>query len=106
MIVHTFAFRWKPGVTAEQQARVVSVIRALKGQILGLLATYVGTNFLRARRAMNSAAPCTSPTAPLFLRLPGKKQRSMLQLVPHLAASSVLPLSHHGDKRHRNCRAE
>jgi Stress responsive A/B Barrel Domain len=45
MIVHTFAFRWKPGVTAEQKARVISAIRALQGQIPGLLATYVGTNF-------------------------------------------------------------
>ena len=45
MIVHTFAFRWKPGVTDEQKARVIAANRALQGQIPGLLATYVGTNF-------------------------------------------------------------
>jgi hypothetical protein len=67
MIVHTFAYRWKLGVTAERQARVVSAIRALRDRSPGLLGTYVGTNFLRARRAMNSAAPCTSPTGPPFL---------------------------------------
>jgi hypothetical protein len=44
MIVHTFAFRWKPGVTDEQKGKVVSAIRALQGQIPGLLATHVGAN--------------------------------------------------------------
>jgi len=44
MIVHTFAFRWKPGVTEEEKAKVVTAIRALQGQIPGLLATHVGTN--------------------------------------------------------------
>jgi stress responsive alpha/beta barrel protein len=45
MIIHTFTFRWKPGVTQEQKLRVQTEIRALQGQIPGLLETYVGTNF-------------------------------------------------------------
>ena len=44
MLIHTFAFRWKPGVTAEQKERVIVSIRALQGQIPGLLNTWVGTN--------------------------------------------------------------
>lgn len=45
MIIHTFAFRWKPGVTDEQKLRVQTEIRALQGQIPGLLETHVGANF-------------------------------------------------------------
>jgi len=45
MVIHTFAFRWKTGVTAEQKARAAAEIRALQGQIPGLLETFVGENF-------------------------------------------------------------
>lgn len=45
MILHTFAFRWKPGVTDEQRRRVIDAIRNLQGRIPGLLATWVGENF-------------------------------------------------------------
>jgi Stress responsive A/B Barrel Domain len=45
MIVHTFAFRWKPEVTSDQKAKVVVAIRGLQGQVPGLLATHVGANF-------------------------------------------------------------
>ena len=45
MVIHTFAFRWKAGVTEEQKLRVQSAIRALQGQIPGLLETHVGANF-------------------------------------------------------------
>jgi hypothetical protein len=45
MCIHVFAFRWKPGVTEDQKARVVSEIRALQGRIPGLLETWVGKNF-------------------------------------------------------------
>src|ERR1700733_443748 len=45
MVIHTFAFRWKPGVTPEQKEKVVTSIRALQGRIPGLLHTWVGTNF-------------------------------------------------------------
>ncbi len=45
MIVHTFAFRWKPGVTDEQKQRVRSEILALQTQIPGILETNVGFNF-------------------------------------------------------------
>jgi hypothetical protein len=45
MVLHTFAFRWKPGVTEEQKQRVIAEIRALQGQIPGLLETHVGVNF-------------------------------------------------------------
>jgi hypothetical protein len=44
MYMHMFAFRWKPGVTEEQKRRVVKEIRALEGQIPGLLETAVGMN--------------------------------------------------------------
>jgi Stress responsive A/B Barrel Domain len=44
MVIHTFAFRWKPGVTTEQKSRVIAEIRALQGQIPGLVETLVGTN--------------------------------------------------------------
>ena len=44
MIIHTFAFRWKPNVTVDQKAHVITEIRALQGQIPGLLETLVGTN--------------------------------------------------------------
>ena len=45
MVIHTFAFRWKAGVTEEQKLRVQTAIRALQGQIPGLLETHVGANF-------------------------------------------------------------
>jgi len=44
MYMHMFAFRWKPGVTEEEKRRVVTEIRALQGQIPGLLETAVGMN--------------------------------------------------------------
>jgi Stress responsive A/B Barrel Domain len=44
MYMHMFAFRWKPGVTEEQKQRVAAEIRALQGQIPGLLETAVGMN--------------------------------------------------------------
>ena len=44
MVVHTFAFRWKTGVREDQKARAIVEIRALQGQIPGLLETSVGTN--------------------------------------------------------------
>jgi hypothetical protein len=45
MVIHTFAFRWKPGVNEEQQQRVIAAIRALQGRIPGLEETWVGVNF-------------------------------------------------------------
>ncbi len=45
MVIHTFAFRWKPGVSAEQRQRVIDAIRNLQGRIPGLEETWVGTNF-------------------------------------------------------------
>ena len=44
MVIHTFAFRWKPGVTDDQKQRVIQEIRALQRQIPGLVETLVGTN--------------------------------------------------------------
>jgi hypothetical protein len=44
MVIHTFGFRWKPGVTAAQRAEASKIIRALQGQIPGLLNTWVGEN--------------------------------------------------------------
>jgi hypothetical protein len=45
MVIHIFAFRWKPGVSDEQRQRVIAAIRNLKGRIPGLEETWVGTNF-------------------------------------------------------------
>ncbi|HTH53305.1 MAG TPA: Dabb family protein [Edaphobacter sp.] len=45
MVIHTFIFRWKPEVTAEQKQRALEEIQALKGPIPGLLEVYVGHNF-------------------------------------------------------------
>lgn len=45
MIIHTFAFRWKAGVREDQKARAITEIRALQGQVPGLLETWVGINF-------------------------------------------------------------
>jgi hypothetical protein len=44
MVIHTFAFRWKPNVTDDQKQRVIDEIRALQGQIPGVLETWVGIN--------------------------------------------------------------
>ena len=44
MYIHMFAFRWKPDVTEAEKRRVLSEIRALEGQIPGLLETHVGMN--------------------------------------------------------------
>jgi hypothetical protein len=44
MVIHTFAFRWKPAVTDDQKQHAITEIRALQGQIPGLLETLVGVN--------------------------------------------------------------
>lgn len=44
MVIHTFAFRWKPGVTADQKQQAIEAIRALQGRIPGLTETAVGAN--------------------------------------------------------------
>ena len=44
MVIHTFAFRWKPSVTNEQKQRAIQEIRALQGQIPGLVETFGGVN--------------------------------------------------------------
>ena len=44
MVIHTFAFRWKSGVTSDQKQQVIVAIRALQGQIPGLLEIWVGQN--------------------------------------------------------------
>jgi len=45
MIIHTFAFRWKAHASEDQKLRAIAAIRALQGQIPGLLETCVGVNF-------------------------------------------------------------
>jgi hypothetical protein len=44
MFIHTFAFRWKPTITDDQKQHAIQEIRALQGQIPGLLETLVGVN--------------------------------------------------------------
>ncbi|MDQ2834896.1 MAG: Dabb family protein [Acidobacteriota bacterium] len=45
MVIHTFYFRWKPATTPAEKQRAQTEIRALQGQIPGLLETLVGVNF-------------------------------------------------------------
>jgi stress responsive alpha/beta barrel protein len=52
MVIHAFAFRWKPNVTADQKLRVQTEILALQGQIPGLLETHVGFT-LRSAKGTN-----------------------------------------------------
>jgi hypothetical protein len=44
MVIHTFAFRWKSGVTSEQKQGAIAGIRDLQGRIPGLIETWVGEN--------------------------------------------------------------
>ena len=44
MFIHCFAFRWKDGTTEAQKEQAALEIRALQGQIPGLLETLVGVN--------------------------------------------------------------
>jgi Stress responsive A/B Barrel Domain len=44
MYIHTFLFQWHPSVTAEMKNRAAREIRALQGQVPGLLETSYGTN--------------------------------------------------------------
>jgi antibiotic biosynthesis monooxygenase (ABM) superfamily enzyme len=44
MLIHMFAFRLKPGVTEEQQQRMLREIRDLHKHIPGVLETQVGKN--------------------------------------------------------------
>ncbi len=44
MTIHTFIFRWKPGITDAEIAEAAASIRALQGEIPGLLAVHIGTN--------------------------------------------------------------
>lgn len=44
MVIHMFAFRWRPNVTVDQKQRVAAEISAMQGQIPGLLETFVGEN--------------------------------------------------------------
>jgi len=44
MYIHTFLFQWNPGVTAEDKQLAAARIRALQGQIPGLLETSYGAN--------------------------------------------------------------
>jgi hypothetical protein len=44
MVIHAFAFRWKSGVTDAQKQSAMDEIRALQGQIPGLVETAVGVN--------------------------------------------------------------
>ena len=44
MYIHMFAFRLKPGVTEEQQQRMLREIRELQNHIPGVLETHMGKN--------------------------------------------------------------
>lgn len=44
MYVHMFAFRMKPGVTAQQKDRMVAEIRALQAKIPAILDSWIGLN--------------------------------------------------------------
>jgi len=44
MYIHMFAFRMKPGVTAEQRIRMLTEIRSLQAQIPEILESWIGLN--------------------------------------------------------------
>jgi hypothetical protein len=44
MYIHTFLFQWQPNVTEEMKDRAAREIRALQGQIPGLMETSYGEN--------------------------------------------------------------
>ncbi len=44
MYIHMFAFRMKPGVSAEQKQRMLTEIRALQSQIPEILESWIGFN--------------------------------------------------------------
>lgn len=44
MYIHMFAFRMKPGITAEQKDRMVAEIRALRSKIPAILESWIGLN--------------------------------------------------------------
>lgn len=44
MYVHMFAFRMKPGVTAQQKEHMVAEIRALQSKIPAILESWIGLN--------------------------------------------------------------
>jgi hypothetical protein len=44
MYIHTFLFQWQQSVTVEMKDRAAREIRALQGQIPGLLETSYGAN--------------------------------------------------------------
>ena len=44
MVVHTFLFQWKPGVTAADKESAARQIRAFQGKIPGLIESSYGTN--------------------------------------------------------------
>jgi hypothetical protein len=78
MYIHTFAFRWKPGVTEEQKHHVRVEIRNLQGQIPGLLETWVGVNISPRSQGYelggvmkfkDEAALLAYPTQPAHLKL-------------------------------------
>jgi hypothetical protein len=44
MYIHTFLFQWQPTATEEMKERAAREIRALQGQIPGLIETSYGAN--------------------------------------------------------------
>ena len=44
MYIHAFLFQWQPGVTEEQKERAAKEIRALQGQVPGLVETSYNKN--------------------------------------------------------------
>ncbi len=78
MYIHTFAFRWKPGVSEEQKLHARVEIRNLQGQIPGLLETWVGVNISPRSQGYelggvmkftDKAALLAYPTQPAHLKL-------------------------------------
>lgn len=44
MFIHTFLFKWKPEVTADQKERAAKDIRAFQGRIAGLIESSYSAN--------------------------------------------------------------
>lgn len=80
MYIHSFAFRWKPGVSEEQKLHARVEIRNLQGQIPGLLETWVGVNISPRSQGYglggvmkfaDKAALLAYPTQPAHIKLVG-----------------------------------
>lgn len=56
MMIHMFAFRWKPTATARDKQRAIAQVRAFGGVIPGLLEVHVGENIAERANGYETGA--------------------------------------------------